>query len=79
MGSSNYPSRSNEGSTTEMCFRLCVPQAGLPWERPCFHLLTANNPATSGQGATAAVCVGKSGLMLKQGENYNRQKSIDNV
>ena len=66
MGSGNYPSRSNKGSTTEMCFRLCVPQAGLPWERPCFHLLTANNPATSGQGATAAVCGGKSGL--KQGE-----------
>ena len=66
MGSGNYPSRSNKRSTTEMCFRLCVPQAGLPWERPCFHLLTANNSATSGQGATAAVCGGKSGL--KQGE-----------
>ena len=66
MRSGNYPSRSNKGSTTEMCLRLCVPQAGLPWERPCFHLLTANNPATSGQGATAAVCGGKSGL--KQGE-----------
>ena len=76
MRSGNYPSRGDKGSTTEMFINPCVPQAGLPWERPCFYFLTTNNPTTSGQRATAAVCGGKSGL--KQGENYNRQKSIGN-
>ena len=67
MRSGNHPSRSDKGSTTEMFIRSCVPQAGLPWERPCFYFLTANNPATIGQGATAAACGGKS--RLKHGEN----------
>ena len=59
MRSGNHPSRSDKGSTTEMFIRPCVPQAGLPWERPSFYFPTATNPATSGQCATAAVCGGE--------------------